>query len=104
MNKPNMGPEIIEAIHLMHEDMPELETDCYLCLTGLTYSNGTPNREMANSLAQYGYNALEEMGRCPRCGTLYETQKIIERHDELDGMPMSVLYEKYCPSCDIGWK
>ena len=32
MNYPSMIGEIIEAIHLIYEDYPDVEADCYLCL------------------------------------------------------------------------
>ena len=36
--KANLLPEIIEAIHLMYEDYPDVELDCMLFLQSL--SNG----------------------------------------------------------------
>ena len=35
MRKPNMTPEVLEAIHLMFEDYPDIEADCYLYLSAL---------------------------------------------------------------------
>ena len=35
MNYPNMLSEVVEAIHLMYEDTPDVEADCYLYLENL---------------------------------------------------------------------
>ena len=32
---PNMYPEILESIHLMYKDNPDVEVDCLLYLTEL---------------------------------------------------------------------
>lgn len=39
MRKPNMTPEVLEAIHLMFEDYPNIEADCYLYLSALNTDN-----------------------------------------------------------------
>lgn len=103
MNKPNMIPEIIEAIHLMYEDYPNIESDCYLCLTSLCYGNGVANESVARFFAQAGIKALEDMDRCPHCGELLEVRKYDELHPELDGNVVEHLFEYYCPNCDRGW-
>lgn len=95
MNKPNMAPEIIEAIHLFHEDNPEVEADCYLCLTGLS------GNVLAKKLASAGYKALEDMDRCPECGCLMGHMTHKEYHTELEDCPVEILNEEYCPNCDV---
>ena len=97
MNTPNMTPEIIEAIHLMYEDNPEIEADCYLCLTEIV-----SNRDYATQLSNKAFDRLEEMDRCPYCGELMQIHHYKEPHYELDGCPMEDMTEVYCPNCDIG--
>lgn len=94
---PNMCYEILEAIHLQHEDNPELEVDCLLYLTELR-DNWTRTAELSNQ----AFNKLEEMGRCPYCGEPMQIHRYREPHPELDGCPMEEIAEPYCPNCDIG--
>ena len=101
MNKPNMANEIIESIHMNFEDYPDVEADCYLCLTGLCHPNGVANEAMARIMARAGRNALDEMGRCPKCGTLLENYIYNEVHTELEENTMEKMVEKYCPNCDM---
>lgn len=101
MNKPNMIPEIIEAIHLMYEDTPYLEADCYLCLTSLCYPNGVANEAMTRLMARAGRNYLEDMGRCTKCGTVLEHYKYTEIHNEVDFNKEENMIEEYCPNCDM---
>ena len=96
MNSPNMAPEVIEAIHLMYEDSPELEADCYLYL-----SNLYKYYERVEELQDYAVNAIETMGRCPDCGELLQEYYYKEPHPELDGCPMEEMTEVYCPNCDM---
>ena len=60
-----MKSEIIDAIHLMYEDHPEIETDCYLYLISLKQDE-LKNRR--NSLAACAQEQLINMGRCILCG------------------------------------
>ena len=94
---PNMIPEIIEAIHLMYEDEPEIEVDCLLCL-----SNLRGNLELSGKLADASEMKLEDMGRCSYCGEILQLHHYKEPHPELDGYPMEDMTELYCPNCDIG--
>lgn len=98
---PNMYPEILEAIHLMYEDHPDVEVDCLLYLTELR-DNWTRTAELSNQ----AINKLEEMGRCPYCGEPMQVYHYQEPHPELDGYPMENMSEPYCPNCDTnvgGW-
>lgn len=94
---PNMHPEILEAIHLMFEDHPEVEFDCLLYLTELR-DNCARTAELSNQAIK----KLEEMGRCPCCGEPMQYYRYQEPHPELDGCPMENMTETYCPNCDIG--
>lgn len=94
---PNMYPEVLDAIHLMYEDHPEVEVDCLLYLTELR-DNWTRTAELSNM----AICKLEDMSRCPSCGELMKTLHYKEPHPELDDCPMEDMYEPYCPNCDIG--
>lgn len=94
---PTMCPEVLEAVHLIYEDFPEIETDCLLYLTELQYN---PNKVV--QLSNAAMDTLKEMGRCPYCGEPMQVQHYREPHPELDGCPMEDMYEPYCPNCDIG--
>lgn len=98
---PNMYPEILEAIHLMYEDYPDVEIDCYLYLTELG-----DNRDYVMQLSNKAFEKLEDMGRCPYCGELMQVYHYQEPHPELDGCPMENMSEPYCSNCDTnvgGW-
>ena len=93
---PNMYPEILEAVHLIYKDHPDVEVDCLLYLTELR-DNLTRTAELSNQ----AINKLEEMGRCPYCGEPMQVYHYQEPHPELDGCPMEDFYELYCSRCDI---
>lgn len=92
--KPNMVPEIFEAIHGYFEDSPEIEADCYLCLSSVV-----SNHLMAQKVAYGAYKALQDANRCSECGCLLESVEVKERHTELDEAPVEILHEYYCPHC-----
>ena len=92
---PNMHPEVLDAIHLMYEDHPDVEVDCLLYLTELR-DNWTRTAELSNQ----AFDKLEEMGRCPYCGELMQYHHYQEPHPELDECPMENMSELYCPNCD----
>ena len=94
---PNMCPEILEAIHLMHEDYPNVEVDCLLYLTELK-DNWTRTTELSNR----AIDKLQEMGRCSTCGSALEYYHYVQPHFELEENPVEHLIERYCPNCDIG--
>lgn len=96
MQTPNMVPEIIEAIHLMYEDNPDIEVDCLLCLSGLR-----GNLELGSRLAEVAESKLEDMRRCIYCGEILKVHHYKEPHSELDGCPMEDMTELYCPNCDM---
>lgn len=93
---PDMSSEVLEAVHLMYEDYPEVEVDCLLYLTELQY-----NRKLSNDLSMEAVEKLKEMGRCPNCGEPLQTYHYQEPHPELDGCPKEDFYELYCSRCDI---
>lgn len=93
---PNMIPEIIEAIHLMYEDDPSEEADCLICLANLRGNIG-----LSRKFAEFAELKLEEIGRCPCCGSIMQINHYKELHSELDGCPTENLYELYCPNCDF---
>lgn len=96
-NCVNMYPEILEAIHLIYEDIPEIEVDCLLYLSKLRH-----NTNKVEQLANEAEIRLEKMGKCPICGEDFQVFKYKEPHPELDGCPMEDMVELYCPNCDIG--
>lgn len=97
MNYPDMTSEIIEAIHLMYEDDPNLEVDCYLCLGAF---KSDPRLAMRASIESQ--MALEKMNRCGICGCELQVCHYKEPHPELDDCPMEDMTVVYCPNCDIG--
>lgn len=94
---PDMSSEVLEAVHLMYEDHPEVEVDCLLYLSGLM-----DDSRQVGQLSSCAANKLEEMGRCTNCGELLQVHHYKEPHPELDGCPMEEMTEVYCPNCDIG--
>ena len=97
MKYPNMLNEIVAAIHTNYKDCPDVEADCYLCLTGLEL-----DKELAMKASIKAQCSLEEMNRCSICGNELRVHYYKEPHPELDGCPMEELAEPYCPNCDIG--
>ena len=97
LSYPNMYPEVLEAIHLMHEDHPDVEVDCLLYLTELR-----DNWKRTAELSHQAVKQLEGMGRCPYCGEFMQTVHYKEPHPELEGCPMEDMKESYCPNCDLG--
>lgn len=93
---PNMYPEILEAIHLMYEDNPDVEVDCLLYLTELR-----DRWTRVNELSTEASIKLSKMGRCKYCGEPMQYHHHKEPHPELDGCPMEDMTEIYCPNCDI---
>ena len=94
---PNMYPEILDAIHYIFEDMPDVEIDCLLYLTELR-----DNWSRTAELSHKAIERLEDMGRCSYCGEEMSYHHYQEPHPELDGCPMENMSELYCPNCDIG--
>ena len=100
MNHPNMTSEIIEAIHFMYEDNPELEVDCYLCLAASEIDS-----KLAMKLSDAAQVAIEEMGRCAICGCKMEKYSYKEFHPELEDNSYEIVTDVYCPHCDrIEWR
>ena len=93
---PNMMPEIVEAVHLFHEDSPDVELDCMLFLKRLV----ADDPKMLSSVMDW----FEENGRCDVCGNrlLYHTYRV--EHSELNGCPMPTEYitDTTCPKCEWG--
>lgn len=84
MRKPNMTPEVLEAIHLIFEDYPDTEADCYLYLSALNTDN-----YLLSYLSDQAKNELNRMNRCVVCG------------DELEYRDKKNVNEWYCPNCNI---
>lgn len=106
LSYPNMYPEILEAIHFMYKNCPDIEVDCYLCLSGLD-----SDAELAKRVSIGAQLALKKMGRCEFCGEELQTYHYKEPHPELEGCPMEEMTEVYCPNCDMpgqikmeGWR
>lgn len=96
LSYPNMYPEVLEAIHLAHEDCPDVEVDCLLYLADLKNS---PSRVI--DLSEQARYILSKMGRCPDCGEVMCLHHYYEYHTELDGNPPEAMTDKYCPNCDL---
>ena len=94
---PNMYPEVLEAIHLMFEDYPNVEVDCLLYLSKLR-DNWPRTAELSNEATK----DLIKMNRCPYCGEKMQMAQHREVHMELEGFPTEIVCESYCPNCDTG--
>lgn len=92
VNLPNMMPEVIEAIHLFHEDNPDVELDCMLFLKRLV----ADDPKMLSSVIEW----FEENSRCIKCGEELVTLHYHELHTELDERPFEKLIDSMCPDCD----
>lgn len=95
MNAPNMISEVIESVHLMYEDLPDVELDCMLYLKNLLF-----NCKDVNGLGQV-YEWFAEHDRCQVCGEMLESYTYKEPHPELDECPVETLTELYCPNCHM---
>lgn len=91
---PNMSVEIIEAIHQMYEDHPDVEADCYLALIH-------PTETMLTGLSNRAQDGLDNMRRCRVCGTPLDFHTVRVYHDELENKPIEYLTLPYCPVCDV---
>lgn len=87
----NMMPEVVEAVHLMYEDYPDLETDCMLFLKMLS----TNYERATDSVLDW----FIENERCMTCGSALEIYTYKEPHPELDEHPYEEMTELYCPEC-----
>lgn len=96
MNVPNMIGEVLEAVHLMYEDYPDVETDCMVFL-----ANMDKDPHLIFKLHQGATQRLLDMGRCPTCGNKLEYAQYAEVHDELPERPIEYFSESYCPKCDL---
>lgn len=79
MTKPNMHPEVIEAIKEYYKDYPDIIVDCLLYL-------GEDDE-------------LYSMGYCPNCGSELIDFHYREYHPEVDAYEN--LVELACPCCDF---
>jgi len=91
---PIMISEVIEAIHLMYEDYPDVELDCMLFLKGLSGEHG----RIRTAVDQW----FIDHGRCEICGSKLQSYTYQEPHPELDGCPMETLSDELCPVCERG--
>lgn len=92
-NLPNMMPEVVEAVHLMHEDNPDVELDCMLYLKRIV----ADDPKMSSSVLDW----FDEQERCNVCGERLATYTYNEPHPELDGHPHERLIATMCPKCDF---
>jgi len=90
--KPKMILETLEAIQEFFKDDPEIAVDCYLYLA----SNLMDAREQ-----DVARTAIEQMGRCPKCGLELVPYEWDERHSELDDSPKEHFCNYLCPECDF---
>lgn len=88
--------DIIRAIHLMYEDEPTTEINCYRYLSRLDDSTNACRKIYAQALTQSARNALHEMQICPTCGERLSRQRVVDRYDEFGPVYVDVLY---CPQC-----
>ncbi len=80
VNLPNMMPEVIEAIHLYHEDNPDVELDCMLFLKRLV----ADDPKMLSGVIEW----FEENDRCDVCGSRLLRHTYTVEHSELNGCAM----------------
>nr|DAZ25616.1 MAG TPA: DNA-directed RNA polymerase [Caudoviricetes sp.] len=74
-----MIDEVLNAIHLQWEDVPEMEYGCY------AYFAEHGDIELATAAQQ----RIDKMGRCRKCGTL------LNEFNTADGLEFA------CPKCDL---
>ena len=85
----NMMPEVVEAVHLMYEDYPDVETDCMLFLK--RFAPDDPH------IASSVFDWFDEQGKCPRCGERLEVYTYKEPHPGIDGCRMETMTITMCP-------
>lgn len=88
---PHMIYEVIDAIHLMYEDHPDVETDCMLYLKNVLTSD--------NDLAPIE-KWFEDKNKCSRCGSDFTYYEYTQYHG--DEIGSEVIQEVVCPNCDTG--
>ena len=93
---PNMTAEVLESIHLMFEDNPEVEVDCLLFLSKLDQ-----NLDHVIALSTKAHNTLKDQNRCVNCGEKLETYFHKENHRGVDGDYVEEIGESFCPNCDV---
>lgn len=89
---PIMISEVIEAVHLMYEDNPDVELDCMLFLQGLSGEYG----RIRTAVDQW----FIDHNRCEICGSKLQSYTYQEPHPELDGNPVEILTDVLCPKCE----
>lgn len=89
-NAPNMLPEVVEAIHLMFEDYPDIETDCMLYLKSIANDTGAIS------------DWFDEHQRCFTCGSALTTYAYKEPHFEFSPVEYEDMTETVCPVCGLG--
>lgn len=87
---PRMLGEVLDAVHEMYVDYPDVEANCYLYLR-----NVLDNRWDRQVCA----NKLDNMERCSECGTPLETYSYNETHYEVDPPVKETFTELICPNC-----
>lgn len=88
----DMSDEIVEAVHLMYEDDPQLEADCMLFLSKM---NG--NSREFRRMGCLASDRLVDMVRCTECGA-----SLSARHKIVFDLARGEYYPDvylYCPEC-----
>lgn len=93
---PDMPYEVLEAVHLMYEDYPEVEVDCLLFISKLS-----ENFSEVTRFSNLAKQKLTDMERCYNCGEILQYYHYKEPHPELEGCPMEDMCVLICPTCDL---
>lgn len=84
--------EVVEAVVDYYIHNQDIAADCLLYLASL--------KDMRLTVA--ATKELEDMGRCPECGSKLESYTHLVYHPEVDEPPQyETVTEIYCPQCDI---
>lgn len=92
---PNMYPEVLDAVHLMYEDNPDVEADCMLYLMNLH-----DNERGLAQLEGMAMKRLEDMGRCTICGEQLQPVTYYLAHPEISPGCQEEIVDQWCPNCN----
>ena len=87
---PNMLYEVMEAIHLMYEDEPTVETDCMMWL------KNNVKQEIDSFVVD---DWFDEKHLCSDCGNRLETCNTRDYHPECGEGVYEIYTTYYCPEC-----
>lgn len=91
MGYPNMLYEVMDAIHLMYEDHPEVEIDCMRWLV-VALANDYDSMKVVEW--------FDEKHLCMECGNHLATCNTKDYHPECGPGVYEVYTSYYCPECD----